>query len=84
MRFTSLEEVPQAEITNGIIKAKFYLPDAEKGYYRATRFDWSGVTPSLEYRGHQYFDQWNQSPYNPKTISGLPFTNRTVLVYKYE
>ena len=66
VRFTSLEDVPQAEITNGIIKAKFYLPDAEKGYYRATRFDWSGVTPGLEYKGHQYFDQWNQSPYNPK------------------
>src|SRR6186997_3466613 len=66
VRFTSLEDVPQAKITNGIIKAKFYLPDAEKGYYRATRFDWSGVIPGLEYKGHQYFDQWNQSPYNPK------------------
>jgi hypothetical protein len=66
VRATSLEEVPSAEITNGIIKAKLYLPDSEKGYYRATRFDWSGVIPSLEYKGHQYFDQWNQSPYNPK------------------
>jgi len=62
----SLEDVPEVEITNGIIKANLYLPDAEKGYYRATRFDWSGVTPNLEYKGHRYFDQWNQSPYNPK------------------
>jgi hypothetical protein len=66
VRAVSLDDVPQAEITNGIIKAKLYLPDAEKGYYRATRFDWSGVMPGLEYKGHQYFDEWNQSPYNPK------------------
>ena len=36
------QEFPQAEITNGQIKAKLYLPDTEKGYYRSTRFDWSG------------------------------------------
>jgi hypothetical protein len=60
------QDFPQAEITNGIIKTKLYLPDVEKGYYRATRFDWSGVIPSLEYEGHQYFGVWNQSPYNPK------------------
>ena len=34
---------PQAEITNGQIRVKLYLPDARNGYYRATRFDWSGV-----------------------------------------
>ena len=59
-------EFPQAEITNGLIKAKLYLPDTEKGYYRATRFDWSGQIPSLEYQGHQYFGEWNTRPYDPK------------------
>src|SRR6185295_14647599 len=49
---------PQAEISNGILHARLYLPDAEKGYYRSTRFDWSGVMPSLEYRGHSYCGQW--------------------------
>ena len=39
---------PQAEITNGILKAHLYLPDNENGYYRATRFDWSGIISSLE------------------------------------
>ena len=58
------EQVPQAAITNGIINARLYLPDIEKGYYRGTRFDWSGVIPSLEYSGHNYFGQWFEK-YSP-------------------
>jgi hypothetical protein len=53
-----LESIPQAEISNGIIKARLYLPDTKNGYYRGSRFDWSGVMPSLEYDGHTYFGQW--------------------------
>jgi hypothetical protein len=49
---------PQAEITNGIVKAQFYLPETQKGYYRGTRFDWSGVIGNLEYQGHSYFGPW--------------------------
>jgi hypothetical protein len=49
---------PQAEISNGLIHAKLYLPDSEHGYYRGTRFDWSGVVQNLEYQGHNYFGQW--------------------------
>ena len=59
------QEFPQAEISNGQIKAKLYLPDADKGYYRATRFDWSGVIPTLEFKGHTYFGQWFEK-YDPK------------------
>jgi hypothetical protein len=47
------------------VRAKLYLPDAENGYYRATRFDWSGVIPSLEWKGHNYFGQWFER-YDPK------------------
>lgn len=49
---------PQTEISNGLIHAKIYLPDSRKGYYRGTRFDWSGNTASLEFSGHSYFGQW--------------------------
>lgn len=49
---------PSAEISNGLIKAKLRLPDPEKGSYRGTRFDWSGIITSLEYQGHTYFGQW--------------------------
>jgi hypothetical protein len=37
---------------------KLYLPDAKSGYYRATRFDWSGVIASLEYKGHNFYGPW--------------------------
>jgi hypothetical protein len=56
---------PEAEIKNSAVTAKFYLPDAERGYYRATRFDWSGVIPILKANGHEYFGQWFPK-YDPK------------------
>ena len=59
-------DFPEASITNGLITAKLDLPDPQKGYYQATRFDWSGQITSLEYKGHSYFGQWNPAPYTPK------------------
>ncbi len=58
------DEIPQADISNGLIKARLYIPDTENGYYRGTRFDWSGVIASLEYSGHSYFGQWFEK-YSP-------------------
>src|SRR5713101_7851939 len=49
-------EYPQAGISNGQIRATLNLPDPQRGYYRGTRFDWSGVIASLEYKGHTYFE----------------------------
>src|SRR4051794_39748939 len=63
---------PQAQISNGEVKATLFLPDPQKGYYRGTRFDWSGQIPSLEYKGHTYFGNWNeQRPYNPSGHDGI-------------
>jgi hypothetical protein len=49
---------PKAEIKNQHIRAKIYLPDAKDGFYRGTRFDWSGVIYSLEYQGHDFYGPW--------------------------
>jgi hypothetical protein len=49
---------PRAEIGNGVLKVQFYLPNDLKGFYRGTRFDWSGVIGSLEYKGHRYYGPW--------------------------
>jgi len=49
---------PQASIANGVLTASLYLPDEQQGYYRGTRFDWSGAFKSLDYKGHRYVDQW--------------------------
>jgi hypothetical protein len=57
----SAEEFSSARLSNGVIKMKLFLPDAENGYYRGTRFDWSGVMPQLEYKGHNYFDEWKET-----------------------
>jgi len=54
-------DFPQAQITNGLIQVKLYLPDPKNGYYRATRFDWSGEIASLHYKGHEYYGPWFDS-----------------------
>ncbi len=59
------DDYPSATITNGLVTATLHLPDSERGYYRGTRFDWSGVMPDLRYKGHRYFDVWNTRPYTP-------------------
>jgi hypothetical protein len=51
-------EIPQAKLTNGPIQMTVYLPDAQRGYYRGTRFDWSGVVENLEYKGHRIYGPW--------------------------
>jgi hypothetical protein len=63
---------PRASITNGQVKAVLYLPDTKNGYYRASRFDWSGVIPCLSYKGHTYFGIWfsNYDPLVADAIAG--------------
>jgi len=53
-------DYPDAEITNGQVRAGIYLPDARSGFYRGTRFDWSGVVHSLQYQGHDFYGPWFQ------------------------
>jgi len=65
-------DVPQTEISNGVVKARIYLPDAAHGYYRGVRFDWSGVVPSLTFQGHEFFGKWfdQYDPYTNDAIMG--------------
>jgi hypothetical protein len=75
-------EPPSAEIANGQIKAKIYLPDRNNGFYRSTRFDWSGVIGSLEYKGHVFYGPWFQKidpavydfGYDDQGVVSAPFT----------
>jgi hypothetical protein len=48
-------DVPQLTISNDVLKLTLYLPDAEKGYYRGTRFDWSGMIARAELGGRTVF-----------------------------
>lgn len=60
-----VDQYPQAQISNGLIKARLYLPDSKTGFYRGARFDWAGVIPELEYQGHTYFGTWHYKEHDP-------------------
>ena len=68
----NFNKYPSVTISNGVVEMKLYPPDAENGLYRATRFDWSGVIGSVQYRGHEYFGYWKdtQDPLFHEDLSG--------------
>jgi hypothetical protein len=49
-----------------------YPPDAENGFYRGTRFDWSGVIEQLKFGGRTVFNKWKakHDPKNNDDITG--------------
>ncbi len=68
--FQRSESFPEATISNGLITAKLYVPDAQRGYYRAERFDWSGVIADLQYQGHSFFGPWFDT-HDPKVNDAI-------------
>lgn len=61
-------DFPSTTISNGLIRAKVYLPDAKAGFYRASRFDWSGAIGSLEYKGTITTDRGSNASIPTSTI----------------
>ena len=53
-------EYPSGKLSSADLLVRLYLPDAKTGFYRASRFDWSGMIDSLIYRGHEYYGPWFQ------------------------
>ncbi len=51
-------DAPSVTIGNGILTAKIYCVDAQKGFYRGTRFDQAGVVGSLTMGGHDFYGPW--------------------------
>ena len=49
---------PQEQIQNKQLRVKLYLPSAKDGFYKGTRFDWSGVIADLEFSGHHLYRPW--------------------------
>ncbi|MFC1761521.1 hypothetical protein ACFL6U_05560 [Planctomycetota bacterium] len=58
------DQYPSVVLSNAQVNMKVYLPDSENGAYRATRYDWSGLIGSLQYKGHEYFGYWKPT-YDP-------------------
>jgi hypothetical protein len=63
---------PKALLTNGKLDALVFLPDARNGYYRSTRFDWSGVVGCVSLNGHKFFGEWfaQYDPLKNDSITG--------------
>ncbi|MBS1798792.1 MAG: hypothetical protein JSS95_03105 [Acidobacteria bacterium] len=55
---------PKALLSNGTLDALVFLPDTVNGYYRSSRFDWSGVVGCVSLNGHRFFGEWF-SKYDP-------------------
>jgi len=63
----ALDDFLHADISNGLVSAKVYLP-VEKGLYRGTRFDHAGVVNHITYKGQDYgqywFDRFTTDPFD--------------------
>jgi hypothetical protein len=51
-------------LKNGQVQLDVLLPNATQGYYRGTRFDWSGLIRQARYQGHTFFGEW-KTPHDP-------------------
>lgn len=61
---------PHVTLNSGDLHLVVFLPDAKQGYYRAERFDWSGVIGCASYKGHTYWGQWF-SHYDPEVNDSI-------------
>ena len=65
------DEYPSHVLKSDPLTVKVYLPDAQKGFYRGTRFDWAGVF-TVEFGKHKIFGPWKDKhdPANNDDIVG--------------
>lgn len=67
----SAADFPTRTLKSDDLVVTVYPPDAQKGMYRGTRFDWSGVF-SVKFGPHNIFGPWlgNPDPKNHDSIIG--------------
>ena len=67
-----LSHYPKVVISNDNVRMEIFTPDPEKGLYQATRFDWSGIIGSTQYKEHEYFGYWKdrQDPTFHEDLTG--------------
>lgn len=63
---------PAGVLKHGDLTVRYFLPDGHNGYYRGTRFDWSGIVSRVEYQGHSFFSEFREQhdPLNHDDICG--------------
>ncbi|HVK16697.1 MAG TPA: hypothetical protein VM533_07085 [Fimbriiglobus sp.] len=65
-------DYPKVELKAGRHGVTVYTPDAEKGFYRGSRFAWAGVVKDLKFAGYTIFGPWKDKhdPRNNDDITG--------------
>ena len=64
------DEYPKVELANKQVRMAIFLPDAEKGYHRGVRFDWSGIIVLATYKGHTFFGKEAAGPNSKRFAMG--------------
>jgi len=66
------DSYPSKTLSNGVLTVRVYMPDAEKGFYRGQRFDWSGMIPRVDLAAHSFFNYelTDQNPIGPNHAMG--------------
>jgi len=64
---------PRHVLSDGRLKLTVLVPDATTGFYRGTRFDWSGVVEKAEINGHTLFGYW-KATHDPTNHDDVPGT----------
>jgi len=59
------ENYKHVKLSNGKLDITIVLPDQNVGFYRATRFDWSGMIADIRYKSHTFVQPW-KSPHEPE------------------
>src|SRR5438445_13528420 len=65
------EDYPSLELKTEGLKGVIYLPDPVKGFYRGSRFDWSGVLGHVEFAGHELFTRWLGGVHKPTNFEAI-------------
>lgn len=66
------EDARVAVLASGGLELRVSLPDAEAGYYRGTRFDWSGIVMDARWKGIPLFGEFQdpRDPCKPDHVGG--------------
>ena len=52
------DDAPKATLVSGGLRVTIALPDAQRGFYRSTRFDWSGMITEVTMNHARFYGKW--------------------------
>eukprot|EP00469_Lotharella_globosa_P017280 CAMPEP_0167825664 /NCGR_PEP_ID=MMETSP0112_2-20121227/9517_1 /TAXON_ID=91324 /ORGANISM="Lotharella globosa, Strain CCCM811" /LENGTH=448 /DNA_ID=CAMNT_0007727847 /DNA_START=73 /DNA_END=1419 /DNA_ORIENTATION=+ len=61
----STDDFPHRVLRSHMLTVTVYTPDAQKGYYRASRFEWSSMIGHVTLDNTSFLDDWRK-PHNPE------------------